>query len=643
MNKRIAAPALAFVVGGLCAYSVLAFVPGAFERVARSPAAQPPLRGADAQRAATRFTSLAQIRSLASDFERTAALYDLLRATDPPALERLLDEAERLRPRRERRSVEAIVYARFAELNPVAAVERLLNQGTGDESLLTRVFHVWGEHDFEAALAHAKTLPPDKRVAAATGVLEASEDQSPQRRAAIAQEFSLQTVLARMQTNDLLESNPALAWQEALQEPRGSQRATQLRQIVAVWAQSDPEQALAATAQLQSGDLPDSLRAIVIEHWADANRDAALAWILAQPESASRAGLIAALGRAVAAREPDSALTLAHLFDGVERRAMLEAAFIAWSEADAPAALAALQQLPDPNLPIDLKLQMAAQWAHADPSAAFEWALTQDATMQNANLAVMPLQFLAGQDPEAALRMATRLSGMQKQQAIAAIATRWAQDDPRAASAWLESAAGEFAADGVGDTDWIFGSVAFSFADSAPSEAFDWATKLPPSYRSEALLGVVSHTATRSAEQASEFIRRIREPELRAQANQAVAMQLVNSDPREAVRWVDQNVDAKQRSELYRHIYQSWGFADPDGAREQLRRLRHAPERDQATLGLIAATVAIDVDSAEELFGLLRAVEAKREGALALYQALLDTAPDRAKRYRQLAGIDNGS
>lgn len=636
MAKWIAAVIVAFVLGAATAYALRHFAPGA--------AASMAARGwSDARHSAgntlataserrPKHTTLAEITALASDFEQTATLYALLRAADEATVERLLREAESLRPRRERLAAKSIIYARYAELDPLAAVERALAQETDKREMLERVFTAWAKHDLEAALAHAQTIHGALRQPAASAVLAVSESLDPTRRQALAAEFSLQDALAMMNAMEQLDGDPALAWQNALGTESVEARAQQLFQIGTAWVERDPAQALAAAMELPPGGILGTVVPFLVERWAEQDADGALAWILTQPKSRSRGEMLGALANIVAQGAPQDALALAETLDGTDRRHMAQAALQAWAQTDAPAAMRALEEATDLGLASDLRYALLAQWSNSDPNAAFEWAVAQKSSMENMHLAILPLQQIAARDPQQALRLAEKLSGRQQQAALASVVSTWAENDPHAAAAWLESASG--------DLSQAVSAVAFAFAQRSPTEAFDWVSTLPKRSRQIALQSLVSATAMDAPEQAVGLVANIRDRELRAEATRTLVMGWGQNAPREAAQWVGRNADAQERPALYRQLFQSWGFHDRDAAEAELRRLRRGEERDGAALGLVAATAFDDVEFAERVYERIRGADRKRDAARSLYHALLQIDPNRAERFRKETGIE---
>ena len=636
----IAAALCAFVVGVATSYAWFTFAPGAGEgagpgaspassvRWPTHPAARAP-KPADVA-GAVNIASLADVHALASDFEQTAALYVLLRGADQHTVERLLGEADGLRSRRARLATKAVIYARFAELAPLAAVDRVLAENIDKLDMLHHVFAAWAKLDLEAALAHVETLANPLRSRAANAVLSETDHLDPDRRRAIAAAFSMEDLLHGMEALGELD-DPSRAWRKALDITALDDRAERLFQIATQWVQRDPHQALTAAMDLPSGGPMGGVAPFMIARWAEDDADGALKWVLSQPPSRVRTAMLGSVAQAIAEAGPQEALALAETFDGADRREMARAALTVWAQTDPQAALRALGEVSDAPFSNDIRFSILAQWATAAPEQAFEWARAQKASLENMHLVTMPLQQMAVDDPQRALRLAEKLDGMRKQQALAQIVSTWADSDPRAAAAWLESASG--------DVSQATAAVAFAFARESPTEALAWASTLPKQARQVALQSLVSAAAMHAPEDAVEVVANIRDPALREEANVTLVMAWSQNAPQDAAEWVGRNADARNRPFLYRQLFHSWAFHDRDAAAAHLRGLSRQDERDSAALGLMAATAFDDADYAERIYADIRGEDAKREAGRQLYHALAQIDPARAERFRKQAGI----
>ena len=212
--------------------------------------------------------TLAGIRRLSSDFERAAALYDVLRDANIATIEGLLREAGESRAGE---ATKSIIYARFADLSPDAAIAYIVD-AREDKRFLTSVFTAWAGRDVDAALDRAELLPPRYRRAAAIAILSAAQDLGNERKREIAEQFSILDVLHRALRFDHIRANPGQAWRDALAMPASDSRTRSGWDALKAWVAVDPPRALEALEAW-----PDTRYR---EHW---RRSLVAAWAPARP------------------------------------------------------------------------------------------------------------------------------------------------------------------------------------------------------------------------------------------------------------------------------------------------------------------------------------------------------------------------
>ncbi|MGH8243877.1 MAG: hypothetical protein ACRETY_11080, partial [Steroidobacteraceae bacterium] len=106
--------------------------------------------------------------------------------SDRKGIERLLDEAETMDRESERRATATILYQRYAELDPAAAVEYMKKREAGlDTNWLYAIFHSWARTDLDGALASASKLDDRARQAAGTAIVRSRDDLPDKEREAL--------------------------------------------------------------------------------------------------------------------------------------------------------------------------------------------------------------------------------------------------------------------------------------------------------------------------------------------------------------------------------------------------------------------------------------------------------------------------
>jgi len=98
-------------------------------------------------------TTLAAALDLPTAFERTAAIYSLAAGADEATLQSLVDEAAAIGNEKERRAAMSILYSRYADLDPTAALAQLDTMPGDQPEQRLEIFRAWAEADPDAVIA----------------------------------------------------------------------------------------------------------------------------------------------------------------------------------------------------------------------------------------------------------------------------------------------------------------------------------------------------------------------------------------------------------------------------------------------------------------------------------------------------------
>ena len=228
------------------------------------------------------------------------------------------------------------------------------------------------------------------------------------------------------------------------------------------------------------------------------------------------------------------------------------------------------------------------------------------------------------------MALAAGLDVTARSSVIWSVLSRWADDDPRAAAAWLDASPEK--------TNDAVTAVAVGYAALDAEEAFDWLLGQPLEAQRRSAQMVISHLAEESPEAALRLIDRIDDPIAGAFATSVLVSRWAGDDPRAAVRAIVRMGD-HSRPELYRSAFSAWSSVDPEAARAFIGQVP-ASGRDAATSGVLQQVLfAEDVQFAEELFDRLVDQEVRRNAATTMFFHFSRTDPERAERYREIAGI----
>ena len=551
-------------------------------------------------------TTLEDTLRLPGNFRQSAALYQLLASADIPTLERLLSEAETLVRWHNATAARTIIYSRFVELDPERALADVLSRGGPEqERFVHAVFENWAEIDQEAALDKAETLPDRQRRDAAVAVLIARDDLTAAEQRALATRFSIEPVLDRLRAERAMRSDPAVAWRDALTNvPAGQEQNAVLWRIVHEWIDSDPPAAMAAVGAMPDQAAGRQWQRALVRHWMEADRDAAVAWVLAEPTSPGRALLLAEAASLLAQTSPRDALQLASSLDGVGRQRVIAAALTAWGQSDPRAAIEAVAEVDDVEVAEQLHLDLALLWAGRDPRAAADWLASSD---------------LAGEPLRRTLR---------------GVLVQWAGSDARAAATWLETAPQNLRERHIAD-------VLHAFALQDAGDAFTWLANQPVEIQRRSVGHLMDSVANDSPTVALDLFAHIRDGQARARAMEGILTGWSQSDPESAARYLLAQAADEFLSLMYLPVV-NWVSVDPDQAVAFVGRLPRGPERDQATWAAILQLVRHDASLAdaalaEELYDGIEDDESRARAAVALAGHFEDYDPERAGKYRTAA------
>lgn len=574
-------------------------------------------------------TSLADIWHGGSDFQRTAALYDSLLDADSGAVERLLQEAGWLRLQRERRFAKAIIYKRYAELDPAAAVARIVARGAEEERFLSTVFAAWAQLDIDAAIEGADALEFPARRQAGIAILSVGEDLGVARQREIAKQFFAEHVLTRALDTSQAEFDAEDAWLAAVAMAPGAERTQAAWRALSVWIDRSPEEALRAVDDFPEPRVRDTWRMNLVRMWAKADVHAAVDWTRAQPSSRQRSDLVAQAAEVLASVSPLEALQIAADLEPHKRRQVSNKAFQAWGREDPAGALAALGDLAPEQSIGAIRRGLVAAWSGVDPEGAFGWAVSQPRSQDYEWLIETPLQVLAQTAPHRAMALVDELGDDTRRNITGGILEVWSEADPQAAAAWIDAGS-------LYERDAVR-AVVVNYAMLDAEAAFDWVTTLPSDVQRSTIPSLMRTVVDDSVSIARRLLERIDDRTARRNAAGPLVARWVESDPGAAVQWIADEEDPRTRSQLYSTAFQNWSRFDREGAIAAAEDLP-ASTRNDATMAMMRqAMFARDTEFLERLFGDLQGRQARRNAAGWMLRYLQDVDPERADTYRELA------
>ena len=577
-----------------------------------------------------RHSSLAEIQDIQSEFERTAALYNLLESADADAIEALLDEAGDLPTQAQVRAAKSVIYSRYVELAPQATLRHIVAQTGANHLALVPSMVAWARNDLDAAVAYIDTLDERLGTSVVLAILSTVEDLSDADQDRIAERFSTQEYLWRIRASAEAKTNPLGAWQNALAMAEGKAGSQTLWSIAFTWFETDPAAALSALNDLPDPGNRTSWQRSLMNRWVATDHNAALHWALSLPNIPQRASLLVIAAKAAARESPSDVLGMARTLEGEEREQVVRAALNAWGQTDPVAALQALEGFNEPQMAAAVRGSLVAAWAQDDAEAAFEWVLGQTASDGRSALLSSTLGALAVSDPRGALALASDLDGNARPRAIEHVLRQWGRDDPRAAAAWLDSSTDR--------SPSTVSAVVGAYTSLDPEEALDWLLTQSVEAQRQSVSMIVRRVAEDSLQRAESLLDRIGDPMTRSAAGSTLLSNWVGIDPRAAVRAITRMDDAST-PELYTATFNRWAGFDFDSATAYLNRVPSSG-RDGAIRGVMLQALSRgETAIAERMYERLDGEEARRRGAMTMFFWLSRNDNPRAAHYRERAGI----
>lgn len=232
--------------------------------------------------------------------------------------------------------------------------------------------------------------------------------------------------------------------------------------------------------------------------------------------------------------------------------------FRQWTATDPAEAAAKLRQLAEasPETPVwsDLLGQVIAQWAGADIKSAVAW--TQ----------ALP-------------------DGPDKSRALVQLSERWVQSDPHAAAMYAS----------VQNAPGLLNTVVARWAELDPRQASAWANALPAgAERNAALVSAAATWAQKDPKAAAGYVGGLSTPDAKTQAELAVGAVWTNADPAAAAKWVEQFPEGTVRELALEQLVATWATRSTGAAGEWLKSLPDTRSRDVAVAAYCAALEGAD-------------------------------------------------
>lgn len=436
--------------------------------------------------------SVAEILALPTDFSETYAAYALAAWADETALRALIEDAKRVESDNDRQALIAIFIGRYGEIDPTRALDYIAASDLEMKpNLVYRVFSAWSKLNLDAAVAALSRLGPAERAAAVDAILVAWSDADSAVLADLRERLAAPAVgggptapmVLRIATTD-----PVAALTEA-ERLAGQDRMVTIFAIGGIWAQTDPEAALAHSRGIPDPAIRNAMQRGIFVAWVDRDPASVLRLLVPEASETERSAILNTGLLRLAQRDPRLAFDeLSSVDDAGLRNTALQRVLRTWAQQDPYAAAAALDELTGEDR-LSLGIVVGREFALRAPAEALDWASRFDDAVAGIYRTV--LTEVARTDARIALDSAAAMEASGDPGLFALILATVAERDPVAAAGyWQEvpvDARGNAAVALVGRwqtrdpgaaADWLLGlpvgpdrdAGLVSFVDSAPGD-----------------------------------------------------------------------------------------------------------------------------------------------------------------------------
>ncbi|MCI0539919.1 MAG: RNA polymerase sigma factor [Verrucomicrobiales bacterium] len=352
-----------------------------------------------------------------------------------------------------------------------------------------------------------------------------------------------------------IDPDSALAWAQKL--PASQDRSQILQSIIASLAETDPQR-----AAILAMEMPGRWKMFTAEQvaalWAQTDPDGALAWLQTLPVGEAKTRSLDAISKSLAEADPQKAAELVSSLPPPQRRHFLDEIASSWARKDLAGALAWAEQL-------EARDRKAAspsifeQWVQSDPKAAAAYA--QKA--QPYSLYTVGWHW-GENDPKAAMEWANHLpEGNDRNEMIQAIFSGWGYNSPADAANHIANLPADTARNSAAER------VVSAWAENDPTAAASWALSIPEGdARRVAIQNIVLKWGTSDFSATAEWLNTLAEGDSRDTAMVTFANNcLKDYAPSTALEWSQTITGDGVRNNITLKIATEWLKDDPDAAR----------------------------------------------------------------------------
>ena len=549
------------------------------------------------------INSIPEILSLPSLFAQKEALHAIAGRANKILLLKLLKESAGVRNTQQRHALMQVLLSRLTEIDPQNAANIALEAYENrNYSLLSEVFLNWAKLDIDAAVERANDIDDSyQHNTAAQGIISAVNADNISLILELSERLGLKRNQGQYVSNALIEKateDPEFAIQEAMLMPKGYERETAMNGIIDSWATQDPEQAFAFTQRISDNIMRQRLQESVLYRWAEEDPQTVYEIMLTLPNG-NVTNISYTVFSNLANQNPLEALEfIENITSSRNRSDAYNATITAWAAKDAQAAASYVAQLDNKQLQQQLSSTIVQYLSEQSPNNALIWAQEMDPNGQK-YLQDTVVGQIAAKDPDRAFQIAQAAEplALRQQLSLTVINNLTYSDPVRAAQMVDQLPFTDVSSD-------LINAVMYGWANSDPDAAIAWVNSKSSSLREDGLISLGSQLASTDPELAASYL-----PQLNGRVRESWAQNITyyyaSYDLVEAANWVENFRGENIFSELLNSVAISAASTDVDYALELAQSMPTKPERDSLIRQIADQVSYSDPQRAEQLYARL--------------------------------------
>lgn len=576
--------------------------------------------------------ALTDILAGPTNFFRTAALYERVRGASVADLQKLANEGLTWESGAQRDGALSVIYRRFAELDPEAAVDHFFAAGApARRQLLDALFFTWAVHDLEGAVSRLQRLQMDQdRPYAAHAIMRAHSERDIgflwELAGRVRTRYRSQVDHIAFVLERRAERAPAAALRQAMSLPTGEARRAGAYAVAHVWKLNDPWTAYRSADQFGKPAVARLVRRAALDGLAEQDPEGVLAML---ENGASRSEMTRALDammRTLAGRDPQRALAILQSIESPGlRTGAASALFQAWAALDATAAAAAVERMDDRRMIERVASSVGNHFAQDRPEAALRWALRIE--NHPGQLFRRVADKVSRSNPEVALQVLAELPpSAARAEVTLRVLHRLAEADPALAMTYVEDMTFE------GDRWTALSNIAASWANQDPVAVLEWFAGRQETEQHQLVESVARGVWRQRPSLADSAIHRFQGAIRSAWLRHVVAASL-HEDVERAARLLAANADDPAYDRLMVDVVGAMVRSDPESALGLLTTIRDDEKLNAARTSLVDGWARIDAPAAARWLESLRGDESLAPAVLSVVDRWARYDPVAAARW----------